>query len=72
MFDPHYPFPTREYLEGYPDRLDKIPLPNYELGELDDKPVFQRQDHCHAYNTPGLFPFPEMNDEDHRLVRAAY
>ncbi|KZN22602.1 sulfatase [Haladaptatus sp. R4] len=73
MFDPHHPFdPPQEYLERYLDRLDEIPLPNYESGELDDKPVFQRQDHRHAYNTPGLFPFPEMDDNDHRLLRAAY
>ena len=40
-FDPHHPFdPPAEYLQPYLDRLDEIPLPNYEEGELDAKPVF--------------------------------
>ncbi|QLH78441.1 hypothetical protein HZS55_14555 [Halosimplex rubrum] len=66
MFDPHHPFdPPREYLECYLDRLDKIPLPNYEDGELDDKPVFQRIDHDGAYGGD-LLVHADMDDEDHR------
>lgn len=71
MFDPHHPFnPPEEYLERHLDILEDIPLPNYVDGELDDKPLFQR-------DPPGAsdedqFPFHEMDDEEHRLVRAAY
>lgn len=73
FLDPHHPFdPPLEYLERYLDRLEDIPLPNYKPGELDSKPVFQRVDHRAAYGHPGLYPFPEMTDEDHRLIRAAY
>ena len=72
-FDPHPPFdPPLIYLERYLDRLDDIPLPNYRVGELDNKPVFQRNDHLGAYNRPGSFAFPDMADDDHRLIRAAY
>lgn len=72
-FDPHHAFdPPAEYLERYLDQLDTVPLPNYEPGELDDKPEYQRTDHHGAYNTPGLFPAAEMDETDHRLIRAAY
>ena len=72
-FDPHHPFdPPESYLQRYLDRLDEIPLPDYEPGELDDKPPFQRQDHEGAYNQADNYPFAEMDDEDHRLLRAAY
>jgi arylsulfatase A-like enzyme len=72
-FDPHHAFdPPEEYLEAYLDRLDELPLPNYVPGELEDKPAFQRQDHEGAYNQPDNFPYPEMDEADHRLVRAAY
>lgn len=75
LFDPHHAFdPPAEYLDRYLDQvgLDSIPLPNYEEGELDDKPVFQRMDHEGAYNDPANYPYPDMTSEDHRLVRAAY
>jgi arylsulfatase A-like enzyme len=73
IFDPHHPFdPPEAYLERYRERLDEIDLPNYEDGELDDKPVFQRRDHQGAYNTKGKYPFQEMDEHDHRLIRAAY
>jgi arylsulfatase A-like enzyme len=71
VFDPHHPFdPPEASLERYLDRLEEIPLPNYVEGELDDKPLFQR-------DPPGAsdedqFPFEEMDADDHRLVRAAY
>jgi choline-sulfatase len=73
FFDPHHPFdPPVEYLQRYLDRLDTIPLPSYREGELADKPVFQQLDHQGAYNTSGNYPFSAMNDQDHRLIRAAY
>ena len=72
-FDPHHPFdPPAAYLQRYVDQLDALLLPRYTPGELDDKPIFQRMDHQQAYNTPGLYPFPEMTDDDHRMLRAAY
>ncbi len=73
FFDPHHPFdPPTEYLQRYLEHLDAIPLPQYVEGELNTKPVFQRLDHEGAYNTPGNYPFVEMNPQDHRLLRAAY
>lgn len=73
MFDPHHPFdPPIDSLERYIDILDEIPLPNYVQGELENKPVFQQKDHGGAYDTPGLFNFTHMTDEDHKLIRAAY
>ena len=72
-FDPHHAFdPPAEYLQPYLERLDEIPLPDYTPGELDDKPIFQQQDHNGGYNNPNLYPFSGMNETDHRLVRAAY
>ena len=72
-FDPHHPFdPPESYLRRYLDRLDEIPLPEHEPGELDDKPPFQRQDHRGAYNQADNYPFVEMDEADHRLLRAAY
>ena len=73
IFDPHHAFdPPKAYLEPYLDRLDEIPLPNYRPGELENKPSYQRNDHKQAYNTPGYFPFDEMDETDHRLITAAY
>lgn len=73
IFDPHHAFdPPASYLERYLDRLDDIPLPNYTLGELAQKPIFQRVDHDGAYNTPGRYAFSEMREYDHQLIRAAY
>ncbi len=73
FYDPHHPFdPPEEYLARYLDRIDDLPLPRYTPGELANKPVFQQLDHRGAYNTPGNYPFVEMSDEDHRLLRAAY
>jgi choline-sulfatase len=73
LFDPHPAFEApREYLDRYRDRLDDLPAPNYEPGELDAKPVFQREKHRGANNRPGTCVFAEMDAEDHLLVRAAY
>lgn len=73
IFDPHHPFdPPREYLERYLDKLTDIPLPNYQNGELANKPAFQQNDHRNAYNTNGWFDNEVMTDDDHRLITAAY
>ncbi|MCY4022380.1 MAG: sulfatase-like hydrolase/transferase [Anaerolineaceae bacterium] len=73
IFDPHHDFdPPPEYLQRYLDILDDIPLPNWQPGELADKPPWQAIDHVAAYNSPGSFPFPDMSERDHRLLRAAY
>ncbi|WP_276270843.1 sulfatase [Haloarcula litorea] len=67
-FDPHHPFdPPAAYLEKYVGRLDDLALPNYERGELDDKPGVQRE----AAHT-GRLEGATMDDDEHRLVRAAY
>jgi arylsulfatase A-like enzyme len=73
-FAPHHPFdPPLSYLEPYLDRLDEIPLPNYQEGELENKPVFQQKFHeVGGYNVPGEFRFIDMDEHDHRLIRAAY
>lgn len=73
-FDPHHPFdPPANYLERYLDRVDEIPLPNYVPGELDSKPAWQQVDHLGAYGGQfGFYPFKEMEEHDHRLIRAAY
>jgi choline-sulfatase len=73
FFDPHHPFAApEEYLERYEAMLEDIPLPEYEDGELDDKPDFHRDYHEGAYRNPDLFPFADMDETDHRLLRAAY
>jgi arylsulfatase A-like enzyme len=73
IFDPHHPFdPPEAYLWRYLERLDEIPLPNYVEGELEDKPLFQRIDHRHAYNNERLYAPDRMSAREHRLVRAAY
>jgi arylsulfatase A-like enzyme len=73
MFDPHHPFdPPKDYLERYMNILDQIPLPNYTEGELDNKPLPQQVEHHNAYCKPDFYPYSKMNDQDHRLIRAAY
>lgn len=73
IFDPHHPFdPPASYLEPYLQRLDEIPLPNYQSGELEDKPRYQQNDHSGSYNNKNLVPFSRMSERDHRMVRAAY
>lgn len=73
LYAPHHPFdPAPEYLERYLGRLDDVPLPNYVPGELDGKPEAQRIDHQGAYGIRDHYSFPDMSEDDHRLVRAAY
>jgi arylsulfatase len=70
-FAPHHPFdPPVEYLERY-DPAD-MPLPGYREGELESKPRFQQLDHQWAHNSPGEFHTGAMDDDDRRLVTAAY
>jgi arylsulfatase A-like enzyme len=72
-FDPHHAFdPPVAYLERYLDFIDDIPLPNYIPEELASKPKVYRLCHEGAYNDPGKFRYDDMNDRDHRLIRAAY
>ncbi len=73
IFDPHHPFdPPTELLERYLAKLDKIPLPNYQPGELENKPSVQQNDHLGAYNNKSQYPYDQMSEQDHRMVRAAY
>lgn len=89
IFDPHHPFdPPEDYLRRYLDRIDDIPLPDYQPGELDTKPDFQSIDHQGAYGQStdlfdssgppesnaqcSYFSAAEIAEEDHRMVRAAY
>ncbi len=73
LFDPHHPFdPPRELLERYMPLLDDIPLPSYREGELANRPLYQQIDHQSAYGGRAGFPFPDMAEKDHRIVRAAY
>ncbi len=73
FYDPHHAFdPPKEYLDPYLKKLEEIPLPNYREGELDEKPAFQALDHQGAYGIVKNFPYTEMDDHDHRMIRAAY
>lgn len=73
LFAPHHPFdPPAAHLARYRDRLAEIPLPAFTPGELDRKTTHQRRDHAAAYGVPELYPYPEMSDTEHRLIRAAY
>jgi len=72
-FDPHHSFdPPKEALERYKDIIDDIPLPNYVEGELNNKPIWQNIDHNGAYGGKSGFKFDDMNETDHRWIRAAY
>jgi arylsulfatase A-like enzyme len=73
FFDPHHPFDAPdEYLNRYLSILDEIPLPNYIEGELNNKPLYQNIDHAGAYGRKDLYPFTDMNNTDHGLIRASY
>lgn len=73
LFDPHHPFDAPEsYLNRYMPFLDEIPLPNYVKGELEHKTPFQRIDHNGAYGRKNMYPFTEMSEKDHRMIRASY
>ncbi|WP_130858689.1 sulfatase family protein [Gracilibacillus phocaeensis] len=73
FFDPHHPFnPPKQYLQRYLDRLQELPLRNYTKNELDHKPIYQQVDHEGAYGMKGHLAYSEMNEHDHRMLRAAY
>lgn len=68
MFDPHHPFdPPESHIQRYLNKLEQIPLPSYDERELETKTSFQRNEH-----QKNLYPYSEMNDQDHRYIRAAY
>jgi arylsulfatase A-like enzyme len=72
-FDPHHPFVAPDgCLQRYLDRLEEIPLPDYEPGELADKPPWFRDCHEGAYADEDLYSFAAMDERDHRVVTAAY
>lgn len=65
IFDPHAHFdPPRAFLEPYLERLDEIPLPNFDPAELEAKPTVMQERHVKAYDG--------KSERDHRLIRAAY
>jgi arylsulfatase A-like enzyme len=71
IFDPHTPFdPPEAYLERYVDRLAEIPLPDYTDGERETKPIYHSVPP--GSSERARFPFDEMSDRDHRMMRAAY
>ncbi|ACT01913.1 sulfatase [Paenibacillus sp. JDR-2] len=73
IFAPHHPFdPPKSHMKRYLERLDEIPHPDYEEGELRFKPSVQTRDHNGAYANPDLYPFSRMSVRDHKYLRAAY
>lgn len=72
-FDPHHDFdPPKEYLDKYLKIIDKLPLPNYVDGELENKPFFQKRDHCGAYGNKDWYVYDTMTEKDHKYLTAAY
>ena len=70
VFAPHHPFdPPKEYLDRYDP--DKLSDPDYKLGELDNKPIFQQVDHDGAYGGM-LLGYSKMTPRERREVTAAY
>lgn len=69
-FDPHHPFdPPQDYLDRYDP--DSLPDPDYVVGELKNKPVFQQVDHDGAYGGM-LLGYSKMTPRERREVTAAY
>ena len=72
VFDPHPAFEAPpDYLDRYRHRLEELPAANYVEGELEDKPVFQRDKH-EGTNNRGGPAYVELEPEDRRMIRAAY
>jgi len=72
IYDPHPDFEApADYLDRYRDRLEDLPEPNHVEGELDGKPVWQRDKH-RGENNRGGPPYVELDREDHLMIRAAY
>ncbi len=63
IFDPHHPFdPPAAYKAKYP--AEDMPLPKWREGELDNKPLIQRDDHENGGQS-GLGPAcKSMSDRD--------
>lgn len=73
IFDPHSPFdPPSNYLQRYLDMIDDLPAPNYVVGELVNKPVFQEIEYREGLNSKKQYRAAEMSASDHRLIKAAY
>ncbi len=75
FFDPHNPNdPPPDLLARYEAMLDHIPLPDYEEGELADKPAVQRDHHERAVKRMPPFPlrYSDLSVREHRLIRASY
>lgn len=73
FYDPHHPFdPPKELLDRYMDHFDEIPLPSYYNGEECTKTIWQLQDHSGAYNHSAGYPFDQMSEKDHKVLRSAY
>jgi arylsulfatase A-like enzyme len=74
LFDPHHAFDApREYVERYLERLDEIPLPVRQEGELAEKPLWQAYDAENGgYGLEKRLTWGAMDETDHRLVRASY
>ncbi|CAN7758134.1 sulfatase family protein [Paenibacillus sp. LjRoot56] len=72
LFDPHHPFdPPKRLLDKYMEHLDRVPLPNYTPGELDNKPVYQKMDSEKAYNFAKHLNYKEMTEYEHKLICAS-
>jgi arylsulfatase len=68
IYDPHFDFnPPEEYLKRYLDKLEDIPLPDYEEGELEDKPYCQKE-----FSESGRHSRLKLMEKDHRMMKAAY
>jgi len=73
MFDPHHAFdPPRERFERYLERLDEIPAPRFQEGELDNKPPYQAKDHDGAHGGSMPPAASKLDAHQQRLIRAAY
>ena len=69
-FDPHHPFdPPQDYLDRYDP--DVLPNPQYQQGELDDKPEYQRIDHQGAYGG-GPLAYDKLSPRERREITGAY
>ncbi len=69
IVDPHPNFhPPREFLQRYLDRLDEIPLPDFDESELADKPAHQRDSYASGKGNV----IKDYTPRERRLLRAAY
>lgn len=72
FFDPHHSFdPPEELLNKYIEKYKNEVFEPFIWDET-GRTSFQKVDHAGAYNMKNHFPYDEMNNEDHILVKAAY